>query len=154
MAFRTVRSRFRIPKSYRTIWDMIRNVPILQGQNSSCGEAFYVHDWVFEGNHNILTIQTNDIYHKLMSNHLWMEDQVRKQWGFQRPISWWQKVVRKGWHSRLPFRAKVFIWRVIIGGLPVGEALRKRNLDNGMCFWCTVVVEDNHHRFLNCPVAK
>ena len=154
MAFRTVRSRFRIPKSYRTIWDMIRNVPILQGQIPSCGEAFYVHDWVFEGNRNILTIQTNDIYHKLMSNHLWMEDQVRKQWGFQRPISWWQKVVRKGWHSRLPFRAKVFIWRVIVGGLPMGEALRKRNIDNGMCFWCTVVVEDNRHRFLNCPVAK
>ena len=36
----------------------------------------------------------------------------------------------------------------------MGEALRKRNIDNGMCFWCTVVVEDNRHRFLNCPVAK
>jgi hypothetical protein len=32
------------------------------------------------------------------------------------------------------------------------EALRKSNISNGMCAWCTMVLEDNHQMFLDCPV--
>ena len=32
-----------------------------------------------------------------------------------------------GWHSCLPFMLKFFISRVMVRGLPVGDALRKRN---------------------------
>ena len=52
------------------------------------------------------------------------------------------------------FKEKVFVWRVMIFVLLVGETLRSKNIDNGSCIWCMVVLENNYHRFLSCPVAK
>ena len=40
----------------------------------------------------------------------------------------------------LPFRAKVFIWRVTIGGSPLGSALH-------------IPLEDHTHRFIKCPIG-
>ena len=46
-------------------------------------------------------------------------------WNFQKPSPWWHNVVIRGWSSRLPFKAKLFIWWIMLGGLPVADALRK-----------------------------
>ena len=46
-----------------------------------------------------------------------------------------------------------FIWRVMIGGLPLGSALKRRGLGFGTCFFCTVPLEDSTHRFIKCPIA-
>ena len=48
----------------------------------------------------------------------------------------------------------MFLWRVIVGGLPLAMALKRRNISNGTCFFCTVVEEDARHRFITCPIAK
>ena len=50
-------------------------------------------------------------------------------------------------------RAKVFIWRVTVGVLPLGDALNIRNIARGMCFFCFVDLEHNRHRFLSCLMA-
>ena len=56
------------------------------------------------------------------------------------------------WHSHLPFHAKVFIWRVMIGELPLGSALNKWWLGS-TCFFCTILLENNTHRFIKRLVA-
>ena len=48
----------------------------------------------------------------------------------------------QGDKSHLPFRAKVFVWRAIIGGLTLVMDLKRRHISNGKCFSCTVVEED------------
>ena len=53
----------------------------------------------------------------------------------------------------LPFRAKVFIWRVTIGGSPLGSALKRRALGPDARFFHTIPLEDNTHRFIKCPIA-
>ena len=48
----------------------------------------------------------------------------------------------------------MFLWRVIVGGLPLAMALKRRHISNGTCFFCAVVEEDARHKFITCPVAK
>ena len=56
------------------------------------------------------------------------------------------------WHSHLLFRAKVFIWRVMIGGTPLGSALKRLGLGPSTCFFCAIPLEDITHRFIKCPI--
>ena len=46
------------------------------------------------------------------------------------------------------------LWHVIVGGLPLTIALKRRHISNGTCFFCTVVAEDARHRFVTCLVAN
>ena len=78
----------------------------------------------------------------------------KNTWYITRHAKWWTRVLDARCQSHLPFRAKVFLWRVIVGGLPLAMALKRRNISNGTCFFCTVVEEDARHRFITCPVAK
>ena len=43
---------------------------------------------------------------------------------------------------------------IIVGGLPLGDALCKRKIASGFCFFCMMEVEHNRHRFISCPVTK
>ena len=65
-----------------------------------------------------------------------------------------KNVLQKGWCSHLSFRAKVFIWRIMVGGLPLGDALCKRKIASGFSFFCTVKGEHSPHRFISCVVTK
>ena len=67
-------------------------------------------------------ISTNDAYHKMIDKHKWMEEKVLKIWGFRKPITWWFPVIKVSWCSRLMLRAKVYLWRVMVGALPSGDA--------------------------------
>ena len=49
---------------------------------------------------------------------------------------------------------KVFIWRVMIGTLPLGDTVRKRNIARGTCFFCSVELEHSKHRCLSCPMVR
>ena len=49
-------------------------------------------------------------------------------------------------------RPKVFIWRVMVGALPLGDALKK-NISKRSCFFYSVELEHNMHRFTPCPMA-
>ena len=54
---------------------------------------------------------------------------------------------------RSPFYAKVFIWRLMVGGLSIRSVLSKRGLGSGTCFFCTILLEDSIHRFINRPTV-
>ena len=58
----------------------------------------------------------------------WLEERVIKIWGFCKPITWWLHVIKACWCSRLMVRGKLFIWRVMVGALPLGDALKKETL--------------------------
>ena len=154
MAFRTARSTFGIPRNYRHIWDTLQGLSVLQGHVSHLNEDSPHLDWTFVGGNNLSMVSTNEVYHTIIGKHMWLENRVIMVWSFHRPTIWWKNVLQKGWCSHLSFRAKVFIWRVMVGGLPLGDALCKRKIANGFCFFCTVEVEHSRHRFISCPVTK
>ena len=86
MAFRTIRSRFRIPKGYTFIWDKLQellssyeSIPDLDGGAQKV-------DWTFLGNRRLIMISSNDAYHKLIDKHKWMEERVIKIWDFHKPV--------------------------------------------------------------------
>ena len=56
--------------------------------------------------------------------------------------------------SRLMLQGKVFIWRVMVRALPLGDTLKKRNITKGSCFFCLVELEHSRHRFISCPMAR
>ena len=43
--------------------------------------------------------------------------------------------------SRLPLKAKVFILRVMVGELPLREALQRESIVSQMCLFCTNLEE-------------
>ena len=49
---------------------------------------------------------------------------------------------------------KVFIWRVMIGTLPLGDTVRKRNIARGTCFFYSMELEDNRHGLLSCLMTR
>ena len=98
-------------------------------------------DWTFVRNRRLTMISTNDAYHKLIYKHRWMEERVIKIWGFRKPITWWFHVIKASWCSQLMLQAKVSILRFIVGTLPSGDALKKRNLPRRICFFCSMELE-------------
>ena len=61
--------------------------------------------------------------------------------GFRKSITQWFHVIKAGWCSRLMLWGKVFIWRVMVGDLPLGYALKKRNIIKGSYLFCLVELE-------------
>ena len=112
-------------------------------------------DWSFGIGKSIFVVHINDVYHKLVEDrYCWLTNKVLDTWYITRHVKWWRRVLDAGWLSHLPFRAKVFLWRAIVGGLPLAIALKRRHISNGACFFCTVVEEDARHRFITCAVTK
>ena len=110
-------------------------------------------DWQLQDGTRLLQVATNILYHHAMASVSWLSPNAKKLWNVCKSDARWWKILQRGWHSHLPFRAKVFIWRVVIGGLPSGSALKRRELGSGTCFFCTVPLKDSTHRFIKCPIA-
>ena len=103
---------------------------------------------------SIFVVHTNEVYYKLFEDRAWLPTKVLDTWYITRYVKRWHRVLDARWQSHLQFRAKVFLWRAIVGGLPLAMALKQRHISNGTCFFCMVVKEDARHRFITCPVAK
>ena len=65
---------------------------MLQGRIPLLEEIPLLDDWVFIGDCNLLTVQSNDLYHKLTTQYGWLEDKVTRRWGFSRLLTWWPGV--------------------------------------------------------------
>ena len=101
--------------------------------------------WRFVGNKRLTMILTNVVYHKLIDKNKWLEERVINIWGFRKPITWWLHVIKEGWCSRLMLGGKEFILRVMVGALPLGDALKKRIINKGSCFFWSVELEHIRH---------
>ena len=96
----------------------------------------------------MLMMYTNDRF--------WLTNKVLNLdiWNVTQCVKWWRWVLNAIWHSHLPFRAKVFLWRVMVGGLPLGTTLKWRHILNETCFFEIVIKEDDKYKFITCPITK
>ena len=100
-------------------------------------------DWRLQDGTRLLQVTTNILYNHAMTLVSWLSPKAKKLWNVYKSNARWWNILQRGWHSHLPFHAKVFIWRVMIRGLPLGSTLKRRGLGSGTCFFCTVPLEDS-----------
>ena len=111
-------------------------------------------DWCLWGKIQFLQVTTSILYHCSIESSQWLSSKAEQEWKVQKSDYKWRRILKRSWHSRLPLLTKVFIWRVLIGGLPLGFALKRHGLALDTCFFCIVQVEDSIHRFIQCPIAR
>ena len=81
----------------------------------------------------------------------WIEERCEREWGISKSIGCWQVCLRWGWHSCLPGFHFVGL---CLGGLPIWETLRKRNITLQLCFFCKVSIEHSARCVINCPMSR
>ena len=101
------------------------------------------------GSDTVLQLTTNFFYHCSVESLQWLSSKAKEEWKIHNSDHRWWQILKRSWHSKLPLVAKVFIWRVLIGGLPLGLALKRLGITTGNCFFCTIQMEDNTHRFIH-----
>ena len=124
MAFWTIKNKFHIPRGYGYIWQSILALPTLVFPIPELVVENPWKDWSFGIGKSIFVVHTNEVYHKLVEDRVWLPNKVLDTWYITRHVQWWRRVLDAGWQSHLPFRAKVFLWRAIVGGLPLAMALK------------------------------
>ena len=65
-----------------------------------------------------------------------MEEKVMRVWGIRKLILHCNSLLRMGSQSHLPFRAKVFIWKAMIGALFLTHATMNVDIAFRLCFTC------------------
>jgi hypothetical protein len=58
------------------------------------------------------------------------------------------------WKVTFSFRAKVFLWRAIVGGLPLAMTLKCKHISSGTHVFCTMIDEDTRYRFISYHNVK
>ena len=131
-------------------------IPLLHGSLPlKTNVAPWLDWWLQDGTRliQVTTIYIYILYHHAMPSLSWLSPKAEKVWNVCESNARWWKILQPGWHSHLPFHAKVFIWSVMIGGLLLGSALKGREPGSGTCFFCTIPLEDSTHRFIKCPIT-
>ena len=95
-------------------------------------------DWCFKGQTSLLQVTTNLLYHCFVESLGWLSSKAEEEWRIHKSDHGRWQILQRSWPSKLPTVAKVFIWSVLIGGLPLGLALKRRGLATGNCFFCIV----------------
>ena len=132
-----------IPPNYGFIWDKLQDIPLLQGYLPLKTNVAPRVDWWLQDGTRLLQFTTNILYYHVIALVSWLSPKAKKLWNVCKSDARWWKILQRGWHSHLPFHAKVFIWRVMIGGLPLGSALKRWRLGSSTCSFCTVPLEDS-----------
>ena len=88
MAFRTVRNKFHIPCGYGYIWESILALPRLVFPLPELAVEDPWKDWSFGIGHSIFAVNTNDVYHKLFKDRVWLATKVLDTWYITRHVKW------------------------------------------------------------------
>ena len=100
-------------------------------------------DWWLKDGTCLLQVTANILYHHGMASLSGLSLKARRVWNVCKSDARWWQILQHGWHSHLPFCAKVFRWRVMKGGLPFGLTLKRWGLGSDTCFFCTIPLDDN-----------
>ena len=99
-------------------------------------QHFVCVDTLVTSRYKYIVSSCNDIF-------IWISPKAEKVWNVCKSNTRCSHILQHGWHSHLPFHAKLFMWRVLISGLPLGSTLKRQGLVSGTCFFCIVVCNCN-----------
>ena len=110
-------------------------------------------EWELKDGTHLLRLSTNILYHHVVASLSWLSFKKENVWNVYKSNARRWQILQRGWHSHLPFCAKVFIWRVIVVGLPLRSSLKRRWLGSSTCFFCNIPLEGCTHRFIKCSIT-
>ena len=86
----------------------------------------------------------------------WIHNHANHLWHMQKPLSWWSKNLNVLWKAKLPLKQRLFLWRCIIGTLPVGATLVKRKIAAATttCLRCHAFAETVPHLLWFCHSSR
>ncbi|KAH7294852.1 hypothetical protein KP509_27G021900 [Ceratopteris richardii] len=76
--------------------------------------------------------------------------QYNSQWKLRKHPSWWYSRFHTIWYSTLPFKMRIFMWRIFVGHFTLGAFLSKHGLQGARCPHCSSYAENMRHAFLTC----
>ena len=88
MALRTMRSRFHIPPIYGQIWQIVVQLAILSSPIPQLVVMEPWKDWFFENKKSLVAVNTNDVYHKLVKDRVWVQRKILDTWHIIRGSEW------------------------------------------------------------------
>lgn len=148
ISFPNAVARFGIGLHYRSLWHLIQNMllpispipPLLQDQR-------YL-DWLVMGV-PLMQIAAKHVYSKMQPSP-WIIDHCNALWHLQKPTTWWRKRLHNLWKSDLPLKERLFLWRCLVGILPVGSLLAARSIASASCIRCHRLAETPYHLLWAC----
>ena len=81
-------------------------------------------DWCLRGQMLFLQLTASLLHHCSTESFPWLSSNVEEERKIHNSDHGWWPILKCSWHSKLPLIVNVFIWRVLIGGLPLGFALQ------------------------------
>ena len=82
-AFQT---RFGIPISYGRVWVKIHGLSASQTEIACFLDSSPPVDWSFTGHKSLVSVKTNDVFHKLIHRHDWMAERLVRKWEIWKSI--------------------------------------------------------------------
>ena len=67
-----------------------------------------------------LHVTTNILYNCFVESLGWQKSKAKEEWAIHKCDHGWWQILKCTWYSKLLLVAKVFICRVLIGGLSLG----------------------------------
>ena len=104
-------------------------------------------NWTFACIKSHSKVKRNYVHHKVIYRYKCMVECANIECEITRSYKWWLSVVQMRWQFHFHVRAKVFIWRVAVGGLPLEITLQRWCVASGIGF---VSKKHSSLRFTSC----
>nr|KYP32205.1 Putative ribonuclease H protein At1g65750 family [Cajanus cajan] len=123
------------PRSVNILLDMLQGLQVISSRQD-------YWRWIYD----------KDGVFSVKSAYLWLQRSVS---GELRNSSDFQLVIKSLWKCKAPIKCLVFCWQVLLNAFPYKSLLQVRGveLENNLCSFCSLFVENPLHLFLMCPMA-
>ncbi|MCO5591153.1 hypothetical protein L7F22_045134 [Adiantum nelumboides] len=85
---------------------------------------------------------------------MWIVRHGNQLWSPSKSPLWWKRALAGIWKSHLPLKQRLFLWRCLVGVLPVGTLLHARRIASSHCHRCHNAEETVPHLFWGCPYSR
>ncbi|KAI5072123.1 hypothetical protein GOP47_0012229 [Adiantum capillus-veneris] len=142
LSFPRVCQKLNLGMHHRPIWRDICAllaplipIPILNEEDR-------LKDWELIGNSpgskpvSMQNLTSRQIYRAIVPPP-WIQSHGNLLWHMHKSMRWWKMVLSISWKSKLPLKQRVFLWRCMLGILPVGKILASHRIASSSCRRCS-----------------
>ncbi|MCO5554763.1 hypothetical protein L7F22_008297 [Adiantum nelumboides] len=90
----------------------------------------------------------------LLKSDVWIVRHGNQLWSHSKSPLWWKRTLASIWQNHLPLKERLFLWRCLVGVLPVGNLLHARHIAPSRCFRCHGAEETMPHLLWGCRYSR
>ncbi|KAH7352168.1 hypothetical protein KP509_19G033400 [Ceratopteris richardii] len=132
MSFPIIKRVYLVGPAYRSAWVQL-TLFLYQFQISLSGDASDPwRDWLL-AKHTRWWTSAASTFYRSFSFPGNMATQCNSRWKLRKHPSWWYSRFHTIWYSSLPFKMRIFMWRIFVGHFTLGAFLSKHGLQGARC---------------------